>query len=301
MRRMGGLRRKMPFAAGAFLIGTLAIAGIPPLSGFFSKDEIITAALYANPGLPLLWLIGLTTSFLTAFYMFRAYMLTFTGPQFIPSPVEGEGRVGVSSPAPVSHAEVGQHDAHASHHSGPNMTVPVAILAVLSVVGGFIGIPHIEGLPVPNFFAEWLHPVFEQHEYGGVEHGFDLLTALLATGAGVGGIGLAIFIFSTRAGEQRKFSQPGALERVIGREWMVQDALRIIVAVPLQAAGHFLYSVYERVVMEWLVGGVRGLFGGFSWLLGRGETGLLRNYALVVVVGVIVIVAYVLAAASGLV
>jgi len=277
MRRMGGLRRRLPFAWACFLLGTLAISGIPPLAGFFSKDEILTAARAHSTSFPALWLVGLVTAALTAFYMFRAYMLTFEGPPTVEN---------VPDPAPLGHGEEGQP---ALPHSPLSMRLPVAGLATLSLVGGFIG------LPGASWFTEWLKPVFEQYGYAGQpERGFDLVTALLAVGAAVAGIGLAYLLYSPRPGEQRKFGTGGLAARLAGQEWYVQEGLRTIVVAPLQAAARFCYNVFEKVVMERLIGAFRSIFAAAGWLLSRGETGLLRNYALVVLAGAVAIVVYAL-------
>ena len=136
IRRMGGLRRFMPITYLTFLISTLAIAGIPPLSGFFSKDEIIFSALANGRGHWLLWLVASTAALCTAFYMFRLVHLTF----------DGKFR--------------GTHEQeHHLHESPRSMTVPLQILAVLAVVGGLIGIPKFVTFGADlNVFEHWLHP-----------------------------------------------------------------------------------------------------------------------------------------------
>ncbi len=131
MRKMGALWSKIPKTAWTFMIATIAISGIPPLAGFFSKDAILGAAFEKRPEL---WVIGFITAGLTAFYMFRLVNMTFFGPSHV------------------------SHDAeHHLHESPPSMTVPLMILAGLSIVGGWIGIPH--ALFGGDRFAEWLAPV----------------------------------------------------------------------------------------------------------------------------------------------
>src|SRR5690606_5131319 len=132
VRKMGGLKSKMKITFITFFIGALAISGIPPLSGFFSKDEILYNVI-AHAGAPF-YIIVLLTAGLTAFYMFRLMGLTFYGkPRY---------------------DEVHLHP----HESPATMTIPLIILAILSAVGGFIGFPHFTGLP--NFLEQWLNPVF---------------------------------------------------------------------------------------------------------------------------------------------
>jgi NADH-quinone oxidoreductase subunit L len=132
MRRMGGLAPRLPWTHGTMLVATLAIAGIPPFAGFFSKDEILSGA-FASGHLGV-WLLGLIGAALTAFYMFRLYILTFRG-----------------SPRLTHEAE------HHLHESPPSMIVPLVVLAALSLVGGLVGPPLIEG---GHPFARWLAPVF---------------------------------------------------------------------------------------------------------------------------------------------
>ncbi len=133
MRVMGGLRRKLPVTYGTFLAGTLAIAGIFPLAGFFSKDEILYRAFSA--GSPLLWALGFLAAGLTAFYMMRLVVLTFAGENRASDHVRGH-----------------------IHESPATMTVPLVVLAALSVAGGWIGWPHFLG--GANHFEHWLEPVF---------------------------------------------------------------------------------------------------------------------------------------------
>src|SRR5262249_30336873 len=134
VRKMGGLRRHLPITFVTFFVGTLAIAGIPGLSGFFSKDEVLLHAWVSPYGGRWLWMVGITAAGLTSFYMFRLLFLTFFGSN--------------------------RADAHTQEHlheSPPSMTVPLMVLAVLSVVGGYIGLP--EHWVWGNRFAAFLEPV----------------------------------------------------------------------------------------------------------------------------------------------
>src|SRR5438445_11180147 len=139
IRSMGGLRKKIPITYWTFLIATVAIAGFPPLAGFFSKDEILASA-WATPYFPAvgkaIWAIATIAAFFTAFYMYRLYYLTFYG----------DFR--------------GTHEQeHHLHESPPSMTIPLWILGALSLVGGLLGIPQVFGLPPMNLIETWLHPV----------------------------------------------------------------------------------------------------------------------------------------------
>jgi NADH-quinone oxidoreductase subunit L len=135
MRRMGGLKKYLPVTFGTMLIATLAISGIPGMSGFFSKDEILWKSFSSDHGHWALWVIGVATAGLTAFYMFRLIYLTFYGKERMDDHTRGH-----------------------IHESPRSMTVPLMILAVLSVVGGFVGVPHVF-FGATNYFERWLEPV----------------------------------------------------------------------------------------------------------------------------------------------
>jgi len=150
MRKMGGLRTRIPWTFWTMTAGTLAIAGIPGLAGFFSKDEILWRSYQASWAY---WLVGLVTAFLTSFYMFRLWFLTFFGEY------RGEADAG------HGHSNHSAHDAHGDHghggiHESPKvMVVPLAMLAVLSVIGGYVGVPG--SLGGNNQFDKFLGPVFD--------------------------------------------------------------------------------------------------------------------------------------------
>src|SRR5262245_5970495 len=146
--KMGALRSRLPWTHATFLVATLAIAGIPPLAGFFSKDEILWSALSGPGGSVWLWGLGVIAAGLTAFYMTRLYLLTFAGPSRLSHEAE-----------------------HHLHESPPVMTMPLAILAVGSAVVGFLGVPHfMGGGALPNFMEHWLEPVLP-HAGAAVEAG----------------------------------------------------------------------------------------------------------------------------------
>ena len=155
IRKYGGLKKYMPITYGTFLVAATAISGIPPLSGFFSKDEILWYS-YSNLGI-VFWLIGLITAMFTAFYMFRLYFMTFEGK-------EKFSISGGSQPDGRHSASGGDHHKQRPHESPKLMTIPLVVLAVLSVIGGFIGIPEIFSGEHGNLFHTWLAPVFKTAE-----------------------------------------------------------------------------------------------------------------------------------------
>src|SRR3954464_7014656 len=165
IRNMGGLRKGLPITYWTFLIGAIAIAGVPPLAGFFSKDEILWRTFAS--GHRLLWIIGLVTSFLTAIYMFRLVFLTFHGERRHDAPA---APAHPEEEEPAAHHQPGQHDAHghATHgHAGhlhdapPAMALALIVLAIGSVFAGLVGIPHAIG--GGNRIEAFLEPAFEAH------------------------------------------------------------------------------------------------------------------------------------------
>jgi NAD(P)H-quinone oxidoreductase subunit 5 len=188
MRLMGGLRKYMPITATTFLIGTLAICGIPPFAGFWSKDEILHLAFEANP---LLWLVGFVTAGITAFYMFRMYFSTF----------EGELRAqdaGILATIANEQSKLGKggHDHHHGHHtfhkpheSPLTMTFPLMALAVPSMLIGLIG------TPFHNYFEEFVHAPGEVFKLEPVDMGEFLLMGGSSIGVGLIGITLAIMMY----------------------------------------------------------------------------------------------------------
>ncbi len=171
MRRMGGLARRLPFTFGVFLVATLALCGLPPLAGFFSKDEILWMAWAGQGGSPWLWAVGSAASFLTAFYMFRAIFMTFFGS-----------------------SRVGAEAAHHIHEPPLAMSSVLAVLAFGSVVAGFIGLPQFwrDALGVGAPFYDFLAPVLGHAEpRPGVSHSAEWVLMLVAVALALAGILLA--------------------------------------------------------------------------------------------------------------
>jgi len=172
MRRMGGLRKKIPVTFWVMTVATFAIAGFPPLAGFFSKDEILGAAFHREHGGQILWAVGLITAGLTSFYMFRLWFMTFFG-EYKPGAVDvGEEAHAAAAPAHAAHGAASHSHGHAddeSHgHGGVHespwvMLAPLVMLAVLSFVGGWVGVPQFMG--GSNKFEHFLAPVMESNTH----------------------------------------------------------------------------------------------------------------------------------------
>jgi len=274
MRRMGGLWRKIPVTYWTMLIGSVAIAGIPPLAGFFSKDEILASA-YKN-GFLWVWAVGFIVAGMTAFYMFRLMGLTFWGASRVDPGVE-----------PLV------------HESPPSMTVPLILLAVPSaLLGLLIGLPPENGL-----IASWLRPVFEEStRLAGHEETYQLLGidgALLLASVTVAVVGIAIAwrLFGVDLDGLRRAPDPDAVRAISARlpflyraslnKWWFDDLNDLLfIRIGGRVAAGFWW--FDRVIVDGTVNGLGALtiFGGRE--LRRVQTGRVQNYALGIALGLIV-------------
>jgi len=268
MRRMGALKKHIPITYWTFLIATLAIAGIFPFAGFFSKDEILFHALI--DGNYFYWGIGAVAAFITAFYMFRAVYMVFYG-----------------------QSRVDPHVAHHIHESPPVMTIPLMILAFLSIVGGFVGIPIIAG---GHKFKEFLMPSITPVGHGG-HPPVSLEIGLMAFSMAVAGIGIytAYKLYMLRPDLPgwlaEKFKVPYDL---IYNKYYVDEIYDTIVVEPIKDGSTLLWTQVDDKVVD---GAVNGSASTVAWLsahLRRLETGFLQNYALAIVLGVTLVVGYLL-------
>jgi len=281
MRHMGGLRKHVPITFRTMFIATLAISGIPLFSGFFSKDEILWKAFSSGTnGSWLLWLVGWVTAGLTAFYMFRLIYLTFYG----------EERIS---------ADAKKH----LHESPSTMTVPLMVLAVLSAIGGFVGMPHVFG--VANYFEEWLHPVMATAPGGGhgmIEHALASATdsasmEWLLMGASVVLVLIAIYLAyyfyrrNTKAATSLAESLAG-VKRILANKYYVDEFYGAVVVRPLVYFSLFLWKIVDVIIIDGLLNGVAQLWHDVSDGLRHSQSGLVRNYATVFVVGVVVLIAW---------
>jgi NADH-quinone oxidoreductase subunit L len=267
MRRMGALRRKLPLTHATFLIGSLAIAGIFPLAGFFSKDEILFEAFIARG--PLVWALGLGGALLTAFYMFRLMALTFYG----------ESRL----------------DPHAHpHEAPPSMAIALVVLAVLSIVGGWVGIPFIEG---GNRFGTFLAPVFADAEHialtahhGHSSHGLELGLAGVSLAVAVAGIllGLAAYLWRPALATGLR-ARAGGLYTLFANKWYWDEIYQALVVKPLVGLAGLLYRRFDLQVIDGLVNGTGVTVRAIASRARLLQSGNVRSYALVVVLGVVVV------------
>lgn len=267
IRHMGGLRSVMPVTFMTFLISSFAIAGFPPLSGFFSKDEILWKA-FADGSIAL-WIIGALAALMTAFYMFRMVTLTFMG-----SPRWG-------------------HDKH-PHESPSTMTIPLIILAALAIVGGFVGVP--EALGGGNAIHQWLHPVFANAE-SALAHGHHFSHA---TEYALMGISVVVAISGFYFGRKIFLADPhadkafeakaGFLYRLLGNKYYIDEGYDATIVRPLVRGSESLLARFiDMGIIDGLVNGLARATGLVSSLLRYMQTGVVQSYASMIVFGILVV------------
>jgi NADH-quinone oxidoreductase subunit L len=287
MRRMGGLRKFMPITAAMFICGWLAIVGVPPFAGFWSKDEILLAAYDTHPAL---WVIGLVTALLTAFYMSRQVFMVFFGK---PSWEEGEAvepaAVGATD-AEAADAEPAPEPApavHAADHPEPHespwlMTLPLVVLAGLSLVGGGLNLPFNHNSKV---LEKWLHPVVGASEVEiTVDTNVKVVLAVVAVAAALLGIGIGAVVYLLK---RVRAVEPKVLEHA----WYYDEAITAFVGGPGEAAFDGV-AAFDRNVIDGAVNGVATSVQGTGRILRLAQSGFVRSYALGITAGVVVVLGY---------
>jgi NADH-quinone oxidoreductase subunit L len=273
MRRMGRLQALMPVTAATFIVGWLAIAGVVPFAGFWAKDEVLAQAWFR--GDYALWVVGLVGALLTAFYMTRQVMLVFFG---------NDRR------DPEVHA----------HESPWIMLTPLVVLAGLSAVGGALNLPFTTaGL---DFLHHWLEPVFhgipEPHATSFAQ-GFVLSTVALTVA--VAGILVAVSLYRRGLPEGDRdpvVERLGPVARVLENAYFVDRGIARLVSGPVTAFARFLAGPVDREVIDGAVDGVGETTRQLSGIVRRLQTGLVRNYALAIVLGAVLLILYVVTRAT---
>jgi NADH-quinone oxidoreductase subunit L len=284
MRRMGALRKLMPITAVTFIIGWLAIAGVPPFAGFWSKDEIL---LFAWDKSPILWGVGLITALLTAFYMSRQVFLVFFGEARWDRPIDE------AVPELAAEREAaGAHEGHGVGPAGPihphespwTMTLPLVVLAGLALVGGALNLPVLGRL---KFLESWLEPVVhlgEHHETVGT--GTTLALGAIATVSALVGIVIAFAVYLRKRSDlAARIEQP-----VLANGWFYDKAITAFMGGPGRKAFDAI-AWFDRTVIDGAVNGVATVVREGS---SRGrviQSGYVRNYALGLAFGAVVITA----------
>ena len=292
MRKMGGLRTHIPRTHKVFLIGALAIAGVPGLSGFFSKDEILAAAFAS--GHYLVWALGLIGAGMTAFYMFRLIFLTFYGNE-----------------------RLGPETRRQLHESPVVMLVPLQVLAVLSVVGGYAGLPHVLG--GGNWFSRFLESSTGPHEFH-LAAGIEVLLMAVSAAVALAGVYGAFWAYLKRDGlpAQRLAERFRTLYRIVSRKYYVDEFYDGVLVAGVLRIGRWASWFDSRIIdglvdgAAWLTrkvsagsivfdnqvidGAVNGLGSAhrlFSRGLRRLQTGFVYNYALSIVIGIVILISLV--------
>jgi NADH-quinone oxidoreductase subunit L len=271
MRKMGGLRKKLPITFATMLIGTLAISGIPPFAGFFSKDEILAHAFAHNQTI---WVVGVITAMLTSFYMFRMIYLTFYG-KFR-----------------------GTHEQeHHIHEAPATMTIPLIVLAVLSIVGGFIGVPEVLG--GHHWLEHFLAPVFEKStalQEASVNH-LSASTEYLLMAISVGGALIAlIYAWSKYRNNQNiplsDEEERPALTGLSYNKFYIDEIYDTLIRKPLDALSIFFYKVVDQLGIDGLVNGLGKGSMEASKDLRLLQSGNVGFYIFMMVIGVIAVLVY---------
>jgi NADH-quinone oxidoreductase subunit L len=276
MRRMGNLRKYMPITAATFIIGWLAIAGVIPFDGFWSKDEILAKA-YFN-GDYALWAVGLIAALATAFYMTRQVWLVFYGDERWREQVAGEEA----------------HAVHEPHESPWIMTAPLVVLAVLSTIGFVINLPFEN--QKWDFLARWLEPALRgapEVRASSFGTGFALSTGALVI-AVVGIVWAhAWYRNGLRDGADPAVERLGPFADVLANAYYLDVGLARFVSGPATAFARFLAEGIDRDVIDGAVNGLGRAFRGVGTGLRKVQTGLVRNYALGIVLGAVLLVVFV--------
>jgi NADH-quinone oxidoreductase subunit L len=298
LRRMGGLKRELPITYWTFLIGTLAIAGVPLLSGFFSKDEILWKTF--AEGHTVLWALAMVTALLTATYMFRLLYLTFFG----------ERR---HAPAEVAHGAAGGHGVHGAavgptrhghlHDAPAAMAIALVVLALGSIVAGYIGIPHalgghnrIDAFLEPSFHAAGavaIEPA-EAAPADGHETATELALMGLSTLVAFAGIGLATVLFLRRPAAASALAQRFAgVHRLLLNKYFVDEVYDAAIVQPVKrTSAGLLWRRVDAGVIDGTVNGVGLAVRGWSAVLRRLQTGSVRAYAMSMFLAAVAIVGY---------
>ena len=270
MRNMGGLKAKLPITFFTMLMGTIAISGLPPFSGFFSKDEILAHVYEHNPTL---WVIGVIGAMLTAFYMFRMLFLTFWG----------------------SFRGTKEQEKHL-HESPKSMTIPLVVLAILSVFGGLIGVPEVLG--GSHWLAQFLSPVLVytkavSGEAVPLDHATEYLLMGISVGAALLAIGIAYVTYVSRKvlpisdAENRSF-----LSKLSYHKFYIDEVYEALITRPLDAISSFLYKVVDKLGIDGLVNGAGTTAKEASKTLRLIQTGNVGFYIFMMVAGIVALLIY---------
>jgi NADH-quinone oxidoreductase subunit L len=282
MRRMGGLRKFMPLTAATFMVGWLAIAGVPPFAGFWSKDDILLFAWGSGAaGGKALWAIGLVTALLTGYYMSRQVFMVFFGePRWRTEPAPQPASVGAAANELDLEAD---EPAHGEPHESPwIMTAPLIALSVLSIVGGVINLPFSDRV---DFLEDFLHPVLGVNEAEiAVSTGAKVALAVIAVGAGLVGLAIAAAVYLRH--------RVRAIEpEVLAHAWYYDEEVTAFMGGPGRKSFDAT-AWFDAHIIDGAVNGVAAVVRDLGRRLRPVQSGFLRSYALGVTIGVVVVLGY---------
>jgi NADH-quinone oxidoreductase subunit L len=289
--RMSGFRRAMPFTFGCFMVGGLALSGLPPFSGWFSKDEIIGYMFHRGSGFDVLGVAGLFGALLTGIYTFRMIFRAFWGE---PSPEARELEQGHLAHADVPRNPMTGEEEDTDvgfpgpeHHiaeRSPEMALAMGALAVLATVGGLIQIPGVD-----HVVTRFLEPSFAGSKLAAGEPSTGSAWVGLIVGAviAVAGIGVAYWTWVLKPGTATALrTRLAAVHRFLVNKWYFDELIDVLFVRPALWVGRLAESVFERLVVTGVItGGTVGVVRASSALVRRAQTGLLRGYAALVIVG----------------
>ena len=278
MRKMGGLKKHLPITYMTILMGTLAIAGIPGFSGFFSKDEILWQSFSSGHGHWVFWLIGFVTALLTAFYMFRLLYLTFYG-----------------------ESRYDKHTAKHMHESPRVMTTPLIILAILSIGGGWIGWP--TALGGGAWFEHWFEPVMAKIPGGGggaehvaVSHSTEYLLMGVTVVLVLIMIYLAYYLYCKNIGKTTSLRQSfSGIHKAVYNKYWVDEFYGATVVRPIVNGSIFLWKIIDVLIIDGIANGLGQVVRDMSGTFRKMQSGYLREYMAVFLVGVVLVIVFLVA------
>ncbi|WP_237144844.1 NADH-quinone oxidoreductase subunit L [Pontibacter pamirensis] len=270
IRNMGGLRKYLPITFVTFLIGTLAISGIPPFAGFFSKDELL-AHTYQHS--TTLWALGMITSFMTSFYMFRLLFLTFFGT--FRGTVEQKNHL---------------------HESPASMTIPLIVLAILSTVGGFIGMPEVFG--AEHVLANYLSPIFDFARVANgpalapiqLDHATEyMLMGLSVAVALIAAIIAYVMYVSKNTVPAEEKERLGPVHNLVYNKYYIDELYNTIIVRPVMWLSSFFHRVVDMLLVDGIVNGFGKFVSGSGRTLRYAQSGVISFYVLVMVFSIVLI------------
>jgi NADH-quinone oxidoreductase subunit L len=287
IRKAGGLAKYARVTWFTFLVGALALAGFPGLSGFFSKDEILAKTFESgNVGL---WALGLLTAGLTAFYIFRAFILTFHGEERWKQVKSQKSEV-KSHDHPISKLQSPISNLH-PHESPAVMTVPLVLLAILAIIGGYVGLPAVFG---GSQFEAFLAPVFGEAHQAVPNAGLELALIGASVLAALFGIGFAYLFYVARQDFPARLAATyPEIYTLLVNKYYVDEIYNALFVQPLKALANFFWQFVDGRIIDGAANGAGYGIARLGQVFRRAESGYVRAYALAMVIGVVVILAVV--------